>query len=188
MLLWGAGAGHARRGRGLSTPRRLPLDAAIIPGLLLLIARDLAPYRSFIDEVAAGLREVFVGRDDSQERDRPIGHATADDAAYAIFELEDGTPVQFNSSWCTRVRRDDLLTIQVDGTNGSAVADLRHCRIQSASTTPRPIWKPDVEQPLDFYAGWQDVPEYEASRNAFRQAATFSPGRFAPDRAPARAR
>ena len=39
-----------------------------------------------------------------------------DDSAYSTFELENGVIAHFNSSWCTRVRRDDLLTMHVDGT------------------------------------------------------------------------
>ncbi|HYK87448.1 MAG TPA: Gfo/Idh/MocA family oxidoreductase, partial [Acidobacteriota bacterium] len=68
---------------------------------------------------------------------------TADDSAYATFELEGGVVAQFNSSWCVRVRRDDLLTVQVDGTGGSAVAGLRNCWIQPYGATPRPVWNPD---------------------------------------------
>jgi predicted dehydrogenase len=93
---------------------------------------------------------------------------TADDAAYAIFELQSGVPVQFNSSWCVRVRRDDLLTLQVDGTDGSAVAGLRKCRVQHDACTPRPVWNPDIEQPIDFYAGWEEVPSNAAYDNAFK--------------------
>jgi predicted dehydrogenase len=93
---------------------------------------------------------------------------TADDAAYAIFELEDGVPVQINSSWCTRVRRDDLLVLQVDGTEGTAVAGLRDCWFQPGSSTPRPVWNPDIEQPIDFYAGWQKAPSKAAYDNAFK--------------------
>ncbi|MEO1128081.1 MAG: Gfo/Idh/MocA family oxidoreductase [Planctomycetota bacterium] len=94
--------------------------------------------------------------------------ATADDSAYAIFELEDGTICQFNSSWCTRVRRDDLLTIQVDGTHGSAVAGLRECHVQSISETPKPVWNPDIPQPIDFMANWQQVPDATTYDNAFK--------------------
>lgn len=93
---------------------------------------------------------------------------TADDAAYAIFQLKSGTPVQMNSSWCVRVRRDDLLTLQVDGTQGSAVAGLRHCRIQPDAATPRPVWNPDIEQAIDFYEGWQEVPSNVPYDNAFK--------------------
>jgi predicted dehydrogenase len=94
--------------------------------------------------------------------------ATADDSAYAIFVLEDGTVCQFNSSWCTRVRRDDLLTLQVDGENGSAVAGLRDCRVQHMAETPKPVWNPDVPQPIDFYDGWQKMPARTDYDNAFK--------------------
>jgi predicted dehydrogenase len=76
--------------------------------------------------------------------------------------------VQFNSSWCVRVRRDDLLTIQVDGTEGSAVAGLRECRVQHDAFTPKPVWNPDIDQPIDFYAGWQTVPSNVHYDNAFK--------------------
>jgi predicted dehydrogenase len=94
--------------------------------------------------------------------------ATADDAAYASFELEGGAIAHFNSSWCVRVRRDDLLTLQVDGTHGSAVAGLRRCFTQARVNTPKPVWNPDIPQPIDFYQGWQEVPENIAYDNAFK--------------------
>lgn len=94
--------------------------------------------------------------------------ATADDSAYATFELEGGVVAHFNSSWCVRVRRDDLLTIQVDGTKGSAVAGLRECWIQSYGATPKPVWNPDVPQPIDFFDGWNRVPEHDSYDNAFK--------------------
>jgi predicted dehydrogenase len=93
---------------------------------------------------------------------------TADDAAYATFELEGGVIAHFNSSWVTRVRRDDLLTVQVDGTHGSAVAGLRECYIQHYGGTPRPTWNPDIAQPINFYDGWSKVPEQETYDNAFK--------------------
>jgi predicted dehydrogenase len=93
---------------------------------------------------------------------------TADDSAYATFELENGVIAHFNSSWTVRVRRDDLLTIQVDGTHGSAVAGLRECCIQHYGNTPRPTWNPDVAQPINFFDGWSKVPEQETYDNAFK--------------------
>jgi predicted dehydrogenase len=94
--------------------------------------------------------------------------ATADDAAYATFELATGVVAHFNSSWVTRVRRDDLLTLHVDGTHGSAVAGLRNVKVQPRVATPKPVWNPDLPQPIDFLAGWQDVPEYTVFDNAFK--------------------
>jgi predicted dehydrogenase len=93
--------------------------------------------------------------------------ATADDAAYATFQLAGGTIAHFNSSWDVRVRRDDLFTMQVDGTKGSAVAGLRKCLVQSYENTPKPVWNPDIPQPIDFFAGWDEVPD-ENYDNAFK--------------------
>lgn len=94
--------------------------------------------------------------------------ATADDAAYGTFELEGGVIAHFNSSWVVRVRRDDLLTVQVDGTRGSAVAGLRECRIQHYGATPRPVWNPDVDNPHSFFDDWQLVPNQRVYENAFK--------------------
>ena len=93
---------------------------------------------------------------------------TADDSAYATFQLDGGIVAHFNCSWAVRVRRDDLLTLQVDGTKGSAVAGLRHCWIQPYGATPRPVWNPDVENPLNFFEQWQKVPEQQPFENAFK--------------------
>jgi predicted dehydrogenase len=94
---------------------------------------------------------------------------TAEDSAYATFELAGGVIAHFNSSWCVRVRRDDLLTIQVDGAKGSAVAGLRDCWIQPHGATPRPVWNPDIESPLNYFDGWQKVPQQEPFDNAFKR-------------------
>lgn len=101
------------------------------------------------------------------ERGQPY-KCTADDAAYATFLLEGGIVALFNSSWTTRVRRDDLLTMQVDGTKGSAVAGLRECYTQDYGSTPKPVWNPDIEQPIDFYQGWSKMPNQEPYDNAFK--------------------
>ncbi len=114
---------------------------------------------------------VAYGNTDIHERRAEDGKpydATADDSAYAIFLLEDGTVCQFNSSWCTRVRRDDLLTVHVDGTKGSAVAGLREVYTQHAANTPKPVWNPDIAQPIDFYASWEKVPDNITYDNAFK--------------------
>jgi predicted dehydrogenase len=93
---------------------------------------------------------------------------TADDAAYSTMLTDGGLIVHFNSSWCTRVRRDDLLTLQVDGTKGSAVAGLRECWTQASGDTPRAVWNPDVEQPIRFLEGWKKMPAEAGFDNAFK--------------------
>jgi predicted dehydrogenase len=101
------------------------------------------------------------------ENKRPY-KCTADDAAYAIFKLENGIIAQFHSSWINRVRRDDLLTIQIDGTQGSAVCGLRKCYKQSYSDTPRPTWNPDVKTTINYYDDWLEVPGDGIYDNAFK--------------------
>ncbi len=92
----------------------------------------------------------------------------AEDAAYATFITDKGIICQFNSSWCVRVRRDDLLVVQVDGTKGSAVAGLRKCWVQSQATTPRPVWNPDVDSPINYYDHWEEVPDNLQYDNPFK--------------------
>jgi predicted dehydrogenase len=94
--------------------------------------------------------------------------ATADDANYATFEIAGGIVAQINSSWSTRVHRDDLLVLQADGTGGSAVAGLHDCKLQHRATTPKPVWNPDQPGEIDYYAGWQPVPDTIAYDNAFK--------------------
>jgi predicted dehydrogenase len=94
--------------------------------------------------------------------------ATADDAAYAIFELDGGIVAQLNSSWATRVFRDELVEFQVDGTEGSAVAGLRRCRAQHRTATPKPVWNPDLAQPIDFRSQWNEIPDNEPFDNGFK--------------------
>ncbi|TDD02134.1 Gfo/Idh/MocA family oxidoreductase [Nonomuraea deserti] len=94
--------------------------------------------------------------------------ATADDAAYGIFELEGGVIAQINSSWAVRVNRDELVEFQVDGTHGSAVAGLRNCRVQHRSATPKPVWNPDLPATARFRDGWQEVPDNAEFDNGFK--------------------
>jgi predicted dehydrogenase len=93
---------------------------------------------------------------------------TAEDAVYSTFQLENGIIAHFNSSWTTRVRRDDLVTIHVDGLKGSAVAGLRKCYIQPYGATPKPVWNPDIESPLNYFNDWMEVPDQEHYDNGFK--------------------
>jgi predicted dehydrogenase len=137
-----------------------------------IILDMLCHWRYVLDNLFGEVRAVMcLGATHIPERVDEQGRrykADADDAAYAIFQLAGGIVAQFNSSWCTRVRKDDLLTIQVDGTHGSAVAGLTRCLTQSAVTTPRPIWNPDAGLTPDFRADWQEVPDNRTYDNAFK--------------------
>jgi len=136
------------------------------------IILDMFPHwRYVLDNLFGEVKSVScIGTTGIPERVDENGEtylATADDAVYAFFELERGIIAQFNSSWTTRVRRDDLLVLQVDGTQGSAVVGLRECLTQNYENTPRPVWNPDIPQPIDFYDGWQKAPGDDYT-NAFR--------------------
>jgi len=137
-----------------------------------IIVDMLCHWRYVLDNIFGSVKGVFcLGATHIPERIDENGKpytCTADDAAYSIFELEGGIIAQFNSSWTTRVRRDDLLTLHVDGTKGSAVAGLRDCWTQHYGNTPKPVWNPDISNPIDFKEGWTKVPEQEDFDNAFK--------------------
>ncbi len=137
-----------------------------------IIVDMLCHWRYVLDNLFGEVKGVFcLGATHIPERVDELGNpyqCTADDAAYATFELKNGVIAHFNSSWVTRVRRDDLLTLHVDGTKGSAVAGLRECWTQHYGNTPKPVWNPDIPQPIDFYNGWSKVPEQENFDNAFK--------------------
>ena len=137
-----------------------------------IIVDMLCHWRYLLDNIFGKVKAVScLGATHIAERIDEAGKSykcTADDAAYATFELEDGIVSQFNSSWTVRVRRDDLLTLQVDGTKGSAVAGLRECYIQHYGNTPKPVWNPDIAQPINFFEGWAKVPDQENYDNAFK--------------------
>ena len=94
--------------------------------------------------------------------------ATADDAAYAVLEFAGGAFASVNSSWAVRVNRRELLELQVDGTDGSAVAGLRHCAVQHRVSTPLPVWNPDLPDPIDYQSQWTDVPDNMTFDNGFK--------------------
>jgi predicted dehydrogenase len=94
--------------------------------------------------------------------------STAEDAAYASFEIEGGIFAHMNTSWNVRPYQDEILNLQVDGTEGSAVAGLRDCKTQHRANTPKPVWNPDIPNPIDFRAGWQPVPDNQIFENAFK--------------------
>lgn len=129
-------------------------------------------WRYVLDHTFGAVRAVScTGATHIPERVDELGNryqCTADDAAYGVFELEDGIVAQINSSWATRVYRDELLSLQVDGTAGSAVAGLRECKIQNRASTPRPVWNPDLPNPFEFRSLWAAVPDNAEFDNAFK--------------------
>jgi predicted dehydrogenase len=137
------------------------------------IVLDMFPHWAYVLENLFGrIRSVYAQavthvpeRVDERGMTYP---ATADDAAYGVFELEGGIIAQINSSWNVRVNRDELVEFQVDGTHGSAVAGLRNCRVQHRATTPKPVWNPDLPATARFRDDWQEVPDNAEFDNGFK--------------------
>ncbi|WP_329009516.1 Gfo/Idh/MocA family oxidoreductase [Micromonospora rifamycinica] len=137
------------------------------------IVMDMFPHWQYVlEELFAPVRAVTcVAATHVPQRVDEAGRpyrATADDAAYGIFELDGGVVAALNSSWTTRVHRDELVEFHVDGTEGSAVAGLRRCRVQHRAVTPMPVWNPDLPTTEDFRAQWTEVPDNEEFDNGFK--------------------
>jgi predicted dehydrogenase len=137
-----------------------------------IIIDMLCHWRYVLDNLFGKVKGVFcLGATHIPQRVDEQGNTyacTADDSAYATFQLEGDIVAQFNSSWTTRVRRDDLLTLHVDGDKGSAVAGLRNCWVQTYENTPKPVWNPDIPSPINFYEDWEEVFSDEEFDNAFK--------------------
>jgi predicted dehydrogenase len=137
------------------------------------IILDMFPHwRYVLDHVIAPVQSVYAqATTHIPERRDELGKpyaATADDAAYGVFELAGGVVATINSSWTTRVNRDELVEFHVDGTEGSAVAGLRNCRVQHRSMTPMPVWNPDIPATEPFREQWQTVPDNAVMDNGFK--------------------
>jgi predicted dehydrogenase len=127
-----------------------------------IIDRLIAP----VERISALIKTHVPRRRD--ERGEPYD-VDVEDGAYALLELEGGIPLTLTSSWATRVRRDDLMTIQIDGTSGSAVAGLHQCRIQPLAATPKPRWNPDAPPSMNLYEQWQLMPDNAVYPSSFRR-------------------
>ena len=137
------------------------------------IILDMVPHWRYLVEHTFGkMNSVFcLGTTNVPERvdeDGKTFRCTAEDSAYSMFQLDGGLVVRMDASWCARVYRDELLELQVDGTLGSAIVGLRGCKTQHRVNTPKPVWNPDVPNPLNFYEGWQAVPDNQEFDNAFK--------------------
>jgi len=137
------------------------------------IVLDMFPHWQYLLEDLFGPITALYARQATHvpqrwdEAGRPY-EVTADDAAYAVLELASGAFASVNSSWAVRVNRRELVELQVDGTNGSAVAGLRTCAVQHRATTPVPVWNPDLPDPIDYLAQWADVPDNTTFDNGFK--------------------
>ena len=137
-----------------------------------LILDMFAHWRYIFDRLlgeikAVSCRHITALPERRDENGKSYG-VNVEDTAFAIFELAGGVLAQVSSSWASRVKRDDLLQIQVDGTLGSAVCGLHRCFVQPLVTTPKPFFDPERPQPMVFDQQWHEMPDLEPVRNGYR--------------------
>ena len=137
------------------------------------IVVDMFPHWSYVLENLFGAVESVYAHATTEiphrvDENGTTYRATADDAAYAIFQLAGGITAQMNSSWTTRVDRGELVQFHVDGTRGSAVAGLFNCKLQPRTATPKPVWNPDIPDEHDYAADWITAPANEPFENGFK--------------------
>ena len=137
-----------------------------------IIVDMFSHWRYVLDQIVAPVKAVsclgFTHIPERVDEEGETYKATAEDAAYGMFLLEGDIVAQMNSSWCTRVYRDDLFVLQIDGTEGSAMAGLRRCYSQHRANSPRPLWNPDLEARTDYRADWIEVPDNGTFDNGFK--------------------
>jgi predicted dehydrogenase len=137
-----------------------------------LILDMFAHWRYVFDRLLGPIEAVSCRHMTAQPRRRDeVGKpfdVDVDDHAFAMFELKGGVLAQVSSSWATRVKRDDLLQIQVDGTAGSAVCTQHRCFIQPAVATPKPLFGPDFPNHMPYHEQWQELPDLEPPQNGYR--------------------
>ena len=82
-----------------------------------------------------------------------------EDTSHALLRLAGGAVGVITNSWATRVRRDDTMVVQIDGTRArrwpaasAASRQARSTRRRSSSAAARPA-------EMDFSAHWQEVPD-----------------------------
>jgi predicted dehydrogenase len=135
---------------------------------------DMYPHWRYVLEAILGPIRRVVTAMATATPERRDGAGTSyrvdvDDTSLTLAELANGTVGSIVCSWATRVRRDDLLTLQIDGTGGSAIAGLHRCWMQAKADTPTiQHFNPDRDLGLDYRADWQDVTGSGPYTNPYR--------------------
>ena len=146
---------YRRSGGGGLTLDMYPHWRYVIEGML-------GPIRRVLTATATAVPERL------DEGGKPY-RVDVDDTSLTLAELANGAIGAIICSWATRVRRDDLLTLQIDGTGGSAVAGLHRCWIQSAAETPTVRhFNPSLDIGADYRADWEEVEGQAAYTNPYR--------------------
>jgi predicted dehydrogenase len=146
---------YRKSGGGGLTHDMMPHWRYVIEGILGPIARVVAATKTAIPE-----------RVDEEGRRYAVD---VDDTSVTLAELASGAVGTIICSWATRVRRDDLLTLQIDGTGGSALAGLHRCWVQSAAATSTVRrFNPDTDIGADYRSDWTEVADATAYTNPYR--------------------
>ncbi len=139
-------------------------------GLIL----DMYPHWRYIIETIVGpivrvASSAWIATPERVDEQGERYAVAVEDSAATLVEIAGGAFGSILSSWATRVRRDDLLTLQVDGTEGSAIAGLHRCHVQSAARTPT-IAHFSVMKDIgaDYRDGWTDAPPLASYTNPYR--------------------
>ena len=127
-----------------------------------MIDRLVAP----VTDVCALMTTAIPQRVDEGGRSYKVD---AEDTNYALLRMQGGAVGVITNSWATRPRRDDTMVVQIDGTQGSAVAGRFRCFTQSAAATPEAFTMAARPGGVDLMAHWQEVPETPGNKNPFRQ-------------------
>jgi predicted dehydrogenase len=138
------------------------------------IALDMmAHWRYMVDRLAApvvGVSALMATAIPQRVDERgQLYTVDVEDTSHALLKLEGGAVGVITNSWATRVRRDDTMVVQIDGSAGSAVAGRMRCFTQSAVNTPEAFFGGGRPARLDFFSQWQEVPDTLPVKNPFRQ-------------------
>jgi predicted dehydrogenase len=134
---------------------------------------DMFPHWSYIlNHLFGGVENIYcqiaTEIPERVDEDGNVYAVDVEDTANGLLTLSGGVPAQLLTSWATRVRRDDVLSIQVDGTEGSAFATAHGCWTQSLEDTPLPRLDTVNGQTMNLFETWDEAPDAEPFQHSFR--------------------
>lgn len=135
---------------------------------------DMYPHWRYVLEGLLGpiARVVATASTGTPERVDEKGQrysVDVDDNGHALVAMESGAIGVVWSSWASRIRRDDILSLQIDGTKGSAVTSLHRCYTQSDANTPRTAHaNVATDANIDYRANWAEFDTEIVRKNPYR--------------------